>query len=52
MTDEDPNPRPEPRKDEDEPMLYCPVCNHRLEQFQCKLICQKCGYYMSCADCY
>jgi len=40
------------RKDEDEPMLYCPVCSARLDQHKCKLVCRQCGYYMSCADYY
>jgi len=35
-----------------EAMLYCPVCNHRLQEQRCKLICPRCGYYMSCADYY
>jgi hypothetical protein len=34
----------------DLPMLYCPVCSSRLDQRSCKLICARCGYYMSCAD--
>ena len=38
-------------KDE-EPMLFCPVCNARLTQLKCKLVCERCGYYMSCADYY
>jgi hypothetical protein len=29
---------------------YCPVCSQRLESRRCKLICNRCGYYMSCAD--
>jgi hypothetical protein len=37
---------------EDEPMLYCPVCSTRLTGRKCKLLCEKCGYYMSCADYY
>jgi hypothetical protein len=41
-----------PRKDENEPMLYCPVCSERLSERQCKLFCRRCGYYMSCADYY
>ncbi len=41
----------EPKVDE-EPMLYCPVCSTRLISRKCKLICEKCGYYMSCADYY
>jgi hypothetical protein len=36
----------------DEPTLYCPVCSQRLVALKCKLICEKCGYYMSCADYY
>jgi hypothetical protein len=36
----------------DEPMLFCPVCSQRLMALKCKLICEKCGYYMSCADYY
>jgi hypothetical protein len=40
------------RKDETEPMMYCPVCSTRLTEQKCKLICSKCGYYLSCADYY
>jgi len=40
------------RKQEDEPMLYCPVCSVRLTERKCKLFCEKCGYYLSCADYY
>jgi hypothetical protein len=36
----------------EEPMLYCPACNQHLEQHKCKLVCSRCGYYMSCADYY
>jgi hypothetical protein len=45
----------EPRRDaqsENEPMLYCPVCCTRLTERKCKLFCEKCGYYLSCADYY
>ena len=35
-----------------EPMLYCPVCSRRLAERKCKLLCEQCGYYMSCADYY
>ena len=38
--------------DEHEPMLYCPVCSRRLAERKCKLFCEQCGYYMSCADYY
>ena len=37
---------------ENEPMLYCPVCSSRLAEHKCKLVCTKCGYFMSCADYY
>ena len=43
---------PEPAKTEELAMLYCPVCSTRLAGRQCKLLCEKCGYYMSCADYY
>jgi hypothetical protein len=36
----------------DEPMLYCPVCSIRLTERKCKLFCERCGYYLSCADYY
>lgn len=39
-------------QDEAEPMLYCPVCSMRLTPRKCKLICEQCGYYLSCADYY
>ena len=40
------------RRPPEEPMLYCPVCGTRLTEMKCKLVCGKCGYYMSCADYY
>jgi hypothetical protein len=43
---------PRAARDEDEPMLYCPVCSKRLTSRKCKLFCESCGYYMSCADYY
>ena len=35
---------------ENEPMVFCPVCSLRLSERKCKLFCQQCGYFMSCAD--
>lgn len=52
---EDPSSQPDTSRvsrDEDEPMLYCPVCSKRLTSRKCKLFCETCGYYMSCADYY
>jgi methionyl-tRNA synthetase len=43
---------PSPKSDEQEPMLYCPVCSRHLTERKCKLLCEQCGYYMSCADYY
>jgi hypothetical protein len=43
-------PAPAAARDEDEPMLWCPVCARRLAPRRCKLFCERCGYYMSCAD--
>ena len=37
---------------DNEPMLYCPACSTRLTELKCKLVCNQCGYYMSCADYY
>jgi hypothetical protein len=34
------------------PISFCPVCSERLEPKRCKLICTKCGYYLSCSDYY
>jgi len=49
------NPEPTPVEadlPEEDPMLYCPVCSTRLTGRKCKLLCEKCGYFMSCADYY
>lgn len=33
-------------------MRTCPNCSAALEERKCKLLCTRCGYYMSCADYY
>jgi len=48
----DTTPDPPQKVSEQEPMLYCPVCSKRLSERKCKLFCEQCGYYMSCADYY
>jgi len=39
-------------KQPDHHSQICPTCGHRLTGHRCKLICTRCGYYMSCADYY
>ena len=45
-------PEPASHAETEEAMLYCPVCNQRLTARHCKLVCERCGYFMSCADYY
>jgi len=44
--------RPAGQNRNDEPMLYCPVCDEKLISRKCTLLCERCGYFMSCADSY
>ncbi len=32
------------------PNQFCPVCSGRLESRHCKMICPRCGYFMSCSE--
>ena len=52
MDRQEPPPEPDTKAPEEEPMLYCPVCSAKLTPRKCKLLCERCGYYMSCADYY
>ena len=51
MEEQDPD-RQDQVTEDDLAILYCPVCSTRLAGRSCKLLCEKCGYYMSCADYY
>jgi len=32
------------------PNQFCPVCSTRLESRRCKMLCPRCGYFMSCSE--
>jgi len=45
----EPDAAPDP---ETEPALYCPRCSSRLVERRCKLVCEECGFFLSCSDPY
>ena len=38
------------REPADLPLNFCPVCSARLESRHCKMVCARCGYFMSCSE--
>jgi hypothetical protein len=32
------------------PVDFCPVCSSRLKSRRCKMVCPRCGYFMSCSE--
>ena len=38
------------RASTDFPNQFCPLCSDRLEARGCKMICPRCGYFMSCSE--
>lgn len=38
------------RRRDDGQSEYCPQCSFELENRSCKLVCSRCGYFMSCSD--
>ena len=43
--------QPPPAKAQ-EAMQTCPNCGQRLVEHKCKLVCEKCGFFLSCSDFY
>jgi len=44
--------KPPPPVKAPEPIQTCPNCGQRLVELKCKLVCEKCGFFLSCSDFY
>jgi len=38
------------RAAEPESSRVCPRCGQTMREHQCKLVCARCGYFLSCSD--
>jgi len=44
--------KPEIAKPGSDASMFCPNCSTELHGHRCKVVCKKCGFYLSCSDFY
>jgi hypothetical protein len=35
---------------EELPAAFCPLCSARLQARHCKMLCPRCGFFLSCSE--